>query len=371
MNLNAVHIVLTYRCTRTCDHCFHFGKPGNAQVITSSQLKRYLSSIKSVSSVKWIFFEGGEPTLYFPLLIEGLRVAHEMGFNTAVVTNGYWITSVRDMIPWLRQFRDVNLNLLQISIDELHENTRLEPLQADITDAAERAGILCRFIGVRVPEPNDEPIGARRGETIVQGDIVFRGRAAHRLIEPQAKWLWSSFDECPHENLADPFRVHIEPYGNVMVCDGISIGKLGGTDLSAILNSYEPDEHAIVGPLTKGGPAQLAIDYELEHKKGYVDACHLCYSMRRSMLKDFGRELSPGFLYGNRGSGGNKKKGSGRNRRGRRKERQDGEEGQRDVGGRRAMRKNYQRKNGDQGGRVNEKNHEPITDEGHRSGEEK
>ena len=306
-NLDAVHLLMTYRCTRSCSHCFHFGSPNNEQVMTAAQLKRYLKSIKSVPSVKWIFFEGGEPTLYFPLLIEGLKVAHEMGFHTAVVTNGFWIPSIRDMIPWLRQFRDVHLNLLQISVDELHENTRLEPLQRDIVDAAGRAGMLCQFLGVSEPAPDDEPLEARRGATIVDGEIVYRGRAAHLLVEPQSKWLWSSFDECPHENLMDPYRIHVEVYGHVMVCDGISIGNLGKNSLHEILEAYTPEEHPIVGPLLEGGPAQLATTHEVKHKRGYVDACHLCYGIRRQLRKEFPRLLSPGILYGQEVSGKKRK----------------------------------------------------------------
>ncbi len=289
--------------------------------MSSSQVKRCLESIKTVPSVKWVFFEGGEPTLYFPLLMEALHAAGEMGLNTAITTNGYWITSVRDMIPWLRMFRDVKLKLLQISIDELHENLRLEPLQEDIRAAAEQAGLLCEFIGVSVPEPNAEPVEARRGEPITGGNIVFRGRAAYRLVAPQATWLWSSFDECPHENLRDPYRIHIEPYGNIMICDGISIGSMKDGDLKTLLEKYVPEEHPIAGPIMEGGPSRLVKEFNLEHEEGYVDACHLCYEMRSLLLDKFESELAPKFLYGNRsaksrGGRGNGNAGGGGNRRG-------------------------------------------------------
>jgi hypothetical protein len=298
MNLNAIHFILTYRCTQRCAHCFHFGAPYQDQVATLSQVKRYLNQIGAQPGVNWVFFEGGEPTLYFPLLIDAIRKARANGLHTAVVTNGYWITSIKDTIPWLRQFRDAGLDFMQISCDELHQNTRLEPLQPDIVDVCAKAGIRCQFIGVEVPMPNAEPLEARRGGTIVDGPIVFRGRAVQELTEEQATWLWSSFDECPHENLADPYRLHIDPYGAVMVCQGISIGNLEQASLAEILETYRPEEHPIVGPLLRGGPAALVREMELSHEEGYVDACHLCYKARKMLRRDFTELLMPGALYG-------------------------------------------------------------------------
>lgn len=304
MNLNAAHIILTYRCTRTCSHCFVFGSPDNDQVFTFSQLKRTIDSIAAVGGVRWVFFEGGEPMIYFALLIEGIKLATAKGLSTALTTNGFWITSVRDIIPYLKQLRDAGLTAIQISCDELHDNLRLEPLQQDIADACSKANIMCQFIGVSVPPPNAEPLEARRGETIVSGHIAFRGRAAHRLTEPQALWLWSSFDECPHENLADPFRIHIDPYGDVLICQGISIGRLEKHDLKSILGGYVPEKHPVVGPLLKGGPAELMREYSLSYQEGYIDACHLCYSARRQLRRDRNiEEVRPWVHYGERQGG--------------------------------------------------------------------
>jgi pyruvate-formate lyase-activating enzyme len=315
MNLNAIHVILTYRCTSRCKHCFHFGSPKNNQVFTSSQLRRYIKQITDVPSIRWVFFEGGEPTLYFPLLMQSLKVADRAGLATAVTTNGYWITSVRDMVPWLKHFREANLNLLQISCDELHGNTRLEHLQRDIVDAASKAGIQCQFVGVSVPPYNDEPVEARRGEMITSGPIVFRGRAVHKLAEPQATWLWSSFDECPHESLDDPYRLHVDPYGELLACQGISLGNLERRTLPEILEAFDPQAHPIIGPLVRGGPAGLATEHEVAHAKGYVDACHLCYGMRRTLRERFPELLAPAIHYGP-GSGRGRGKRAGRGRGG-------------------------------------------------------
>ena len=303
-SLDSIHIVLTYRCTNHCPHCFCFGAPENRQVFSFAQLERYIAQIAEIPGIQWVFFEGGEPFMYFPLLSHGLRLAKKAGLQTAVVTNGYFVTSSRDFVSYLRALRDLKLDVLQVSLDELHGNRRLERMQNRLVEAANRAGILCQFIGLSVPEPDEEPIEARRGATIVDGQVIFRGRAAHGLERNQAKWLWSSFDECPHERLEDPYRIHVDMYGEVQVCQGISIGNMEQQRLATIIDQYVPMEHPITGPLLEGGPAALVTRYDVAHAHGYADACHLCYSTRRRLMDRFPHQLVPRFLYGGASGGG-------------------------------------------------------------------
>ncbi|MEW6747944.1 MAG: hypothetical protein AB1486_34935 [Planctomycetota bacterium] len=58
-----------------------------------------LDEARKIPSVQWIYFEGGEPFLYYPILIEGSRIAKEMGFKTGLVTNAYWATTEGDARP--------------------------------------------------------------------------------------------------------------------------------------------------------------------------------------------------------------------------------------------------------------------------------
>ncbi len=311
--LNSVHLVLTYRCLSACEHCFRFSDPRARQVVTRSQLRRYLEQIARLPTVEWVFFEGGEPTLYWPLLVEGIRLAHDLGLHTGLVTSGYWITSLKDMVAYVKALRAAHLDLLQVSVDALHGNLRLEPLQSDMVELARRAGMACQFLSVTVPPPDEEPVEARRGAMITGGWVAFRGRAAHGLVREQALWDWESLDECPHERLADPFRIHVDPYGHVQICEGISIGNLEKMPLEAVLDGFHPTEHPIVGPLLEGGPAGLVRHHGLPHAKGYADACHLCYSARRRLRQQglLGDILVPGQVYGeashrSRGRGGSR-----------------------------------------------------------------
>ena len=112
------------------------------------------------------------------------------------------------------------------------------------------------------------------------------------------KTPWETFDSCPWEELRRPGRVHVDPFGHLHICQGISIGNLLEQPLAEIMDAYDPDEHPIVGPLLAGGPAELARRYDLAHEDGYADHCHLCYSARRALRQRFPQELTPDQMYG-------------------------------------------------------------------------
>ena len=72
----------------------------------------------------------------------------------------------------------------------------------------------------------------------------------------------------------------MDAYGNLHICQGISIGNLLKRPLADIMRDYNPDAHPIIGPLLEGGPAEIVNQYDLEHEQAYADACHLCYASR-------------------------------------------------------------------------------------------
>ena len=90
----------------------------------------------------------------------------------------------------------------------------------------------------------------------------------------------------------------MDPFGNLHICQGISIGNLFRTPLKEICETYHPDSHPIAGPLLEGGPAELVRRYGLSHGAAYADACHLCYEARRALRDRFPEILGPDQMYG-------------------------------------------------------------------------
>ena len=137
-----------------------------------------------------------------------------------------------------------------------------------------------------------------KGQPVTGGGVLFKGRAAEKLTAGLPTRPWQEFTTCPHEELADPERVHVDPYGNVHVCQGLSIGNMWRTPLSKLLREYNPRKHPIVGPLVEGGPARLVERFRLKVADACVDECHLCYMARKSLLPNFPEYLAPQQVYG-------------------------------------------------------------------------
>jgi hypothetical protein len=282
--LSGLHVLLTYRCTHQCDHCFVHSGPGAPGTFTLDQVRRTLAEAVRIGTVERVYYEGGEPFLYYPLLLEGLRAARERGFEVGVVTNAYWAETEEDAEIWLRPLAEIGVADLSVSDDPLHHGEGEESPARRALRAAERLGIPAGAICIPRPEQGD---GAR-----------FRGRAADKLTSGLPRRCGREFGECPDEDFADPGRVHVDAYGNVHLCQGILMGNMWRTPLSELVRSYDPERHPIVGPLHRGGPAALADEHGLSPEAEYVSACHLCYRIRERLLDRFPEELGPGQVYG-------------------------------------------------------------------------
>ena len=81
--------------------------------------------------------------------------------------------------------------------------------------------------------------GGGKGQPVTGGGVLFKGRAAEKLTSGLPMRPWQELTTCPHEELANPERVHVDSYGNVHVCQGVSIGNMWTTALSELVRSYD------------------------------------------------------------------------------------------------------------------------------------
>jgi hypothetical protein len=127
---------------------------------------------------------------------------------------------------------------------------------------------------------------------------MFRGRAATTLSERAEHRPRAEFTRCPHEDLLEPGRLHLDPMGNLHVCQGISIGNLFERPLREICEGYDPEADPIIGPILEGGPVRLADTQGNKGKDKYADACHMCFEIRRALQARFPGILTPAQMYG-------------------------------------------------------------------------
>jgi len=296
MKLTGLHLLLTYQCNLECDHCFVWGSPWQSGTMTLENIRNILNQAKDLGTVEWIYFEGGEPFLYYAILVRGVHAAAGYDFRAGLVTNGYWATDELDALECLKPFAGL-IQDLSVSSDLYHYDEKFSRQARNVGAAAEKLGIPVGVITIAQPEQTNAASVVGQLPTDESG-VMYRGRAAEKLVARATRRPWSWFTECPYEDLREPGRVHVDPMGNLHICQGISIGNLYRRSLAEICERYDPDSDPVIGPLLEGGPAALVCRYGLSHESAYADACHLCYEARRALRSRFPKILGPDQMYG-------------------------------------------------------------------------
>ena len=297
--LNGIHFLLSYACNYECDHCFLYCSPSSKGTFTLKQIKQVLDEAVKIGSIEWIYWEGGEPFLYYPLMLGGMKLVKERGFKNGIVTNSYWATDTDDAELWLKPISKLGIADFSVSDDTFHYEDLAENLSKYASLAAQKLNMPIGTINIEKPIVEVDLVKEQeKGTPVIGGGAMFRGRAVETLIEGLPTRKWDSLKECPYEDLIGLGRVHVDCFGNTQICQGLSIGNFWEEPLSQLVSKFSPKDHPICGPLIRGGPAQLVKTYNLDHEEEYVDECHLCFLARKALLDKFPQYLGPRQVYG-------------------------------------------------------------------------
>lgn len=288
INLTGLHFLLTYQCTFECDHCFVWGSPWQEGTMTATIVANIIDQAREVQSIEWIYFEGGEPFLYYPILLFGIDYAKKYNYKVGIVTNGYWANDINDALLWLSPIKE-KIDDLSISSDLFHYNEKISTQSQNILSACERLNIPVGMISI--PQPDEDQADS----------LMYRGRAADKLASKNETKTIDGLTTCPYEDLMHPGRFHVDPLGNLHICQGIIAGNINQSSLNNILLKYDPLSHPIISHLIEGGPLKLAQHFNLPTKELYADACHLCYEIRKTIRTQGDKYLQPDQVYGNYG----------------------------------------------------------------------
>jgi len=299
ISLEAIHLLLTYRCTYECDHCFLWGSPEQQGTMTIAQVRDIIDQAVAVGGIDFVYFEGGEPTLYYPVLLAGARYARERGLDVGLVTNCHWAESVEDARLWLQPLWELGLADFSLSsYAYFTQNDEEEELLRNAVVAARELELPMGLLEVGAPARLAD-LGVPCGEP---GAIMYKGRAGaalatgERLTRPP-----DTLTSCPYEDFTDPGRAHVGCDGNLQICQGISSGNVFERSLAAVLRDFDPLTTPVIREIVAGGPRALAQAEELEPLLPlYADECHLCYELRER-LRAAGRHpevLAPDQAYG-------------------------------------------------------------------------
>ncbi|MFW9948835.1 MAG: hypothetical protein ACFFKA_01760 [Candidatus Thorarchaeota archaeon] len=172
-------------------------------------------------------------------------------------------------------------------------------LSKNATEAAQNLGLITSSICIDKPEIQISlEKEHEKGEPVIGGGTMFRGRAIEKLINGLPMRPWQNLKTCPYEDLKELGRVHIDSFGNVQICQGLSIGNAWDTPLTELIRNYKVFKHPICGPLFKGGPAELSKVYNIPSNMAYVDECHFCFLIRKKLVEKFPQFIGPKQVYG-------------------------------------------------------------------------
>jgi MoaA/NifB/PqqE/SkfB family radical SAM enzyme len=182
-----------------------------------SDIRAILKEAKKIGSIEWIYIEGGEPVLYYPIMLWGLREARKAGYKTGFITNSYWATSVEDAKEWLKPISKIGISDVVISDDTLHYDKEKENLSKYAYEAARELGL--RVSKIAIEDPKEYLISKEwKGKPVTEGAVMFKGRAVEKLVEGLPRKPWDEFNKCLDEDFSNQKRVHIDPLGYIHLC---------------------------------------------------------------------------------------------------------------------------------------------------------
>ena len=179
--LSGIHFLLSYACNFECDHCFLYCSPRATGTFSLNQVSRVLDEAVRIGSVEWIYFEGGEPLMFYPLLLESIRKSRGKGFKTGIVSNCYLSTTEDDAAVWLKPLQDAGLDYISVSDDAFHFGERSDTPAKRTLAAAKKLGIDAGSIEIEQPRVEEKSGDSTdKGDPVIGGGALFKGRAVEK-----------------------------------------------------------------------------------------------------------------------------------------------------------------------------------------------
>jgi len=262
-----------------------------------------LSETAKVADLKSFLLFGGEPMLYPTRAVAIFKKAQQSGIpKIGMLTNGTWGKDKARGGRLAKKLKNSGLNVLGISVDAFHQQFVPLTCPRNAAEAAIKAGIEQVTWNVAVLESLDslnhydkmtnhilEELKSVGIEAHIH-KVSAAGRALQTLLQYFKK---TSLDgpcegETPMENtVKNPKSITVEPSGEVDICWHLSIGNARDTPLSRIISTYDWRRNPVTKILVEEGPMGLLKRHKSQtgcfNKSAYVNKCHLCTEIRRSL----------------------------------------------------------------------------------------
>lgn len=316
-------IIMTYKCQAKCRHCLYCCGPEWRDAMDIETARAALQATLCWDHRYQVHLTGGEPFLYFSLLLAATEMGARLGISCYLETNAGWCKDMEQSVEKFTALRDAGLQAVLISCSPFHaERIPLARTWTGIQAAiavfgssrvivylSHSANQIAQF-GLEEPVPltrYEDELGLPQARHILWDDygIIPGGRAGYALARyashSPARALRGL--SCAGELLYAPHS-HLDLYGNYIpgFCGGLTLGSW--RDMSQLRATYRARQYPpLIEILIRAGAYGLyefaCAEYDyIERAEGYAGKCHLCVDVRRYLVKhaDFA-ELHPREFY--------------------------------------------------------------------------
>lgn len=150
MTYSHLGVMLTKKCTASCDTCCFNCTPRSKETLEVDMLKQFLSTTTACEDLRQITFTGGEPFVMreelYDLISFVVKVLHK---EASVVTNCYWANSPTASMEVVSRLKTLGVRKLSLSYDHYH--SRYVPASyvmnaLDACHALQVATVMCSVV---------------------------------------------------------------------------------------------------------------------------------------------------------------------------------------------------------------------------------
>ncbi|NOY68423.1 MAG: AmmeMemoRadiSam system radical SAM enzyme [Deltaproteobacteria bacterium] len=122
------------------------------------------------SGAKTIAYTYTEPTIFFELVYETARLAHEKGLYNVLVTNGYMTKAALDTLGGCIDGANVDLKAFSDDFYKKFCSARIEPVKETLRNM-KKAGIIVEVTTLLIPGLNDDPDELKELASFIVSDL--------------------------------------------------------------------------------------------------------------------------------------------------------------------------------------------------------
>jgi hypothetical protein len=317
--LTAAGLLITDWCPARCRHCYVGSGPDRSAWMPVASAASHLAALARLGvPAEGIHIGGGEPFGDVERLLTVVRTAVNAGLDGIgyVETSGFWATSDTIVRDRLRALADAGMRQLAISADPYHQEfvppDRVQRLYDIACEVLGPGGVRARrWKWLHAPRDVSTLLNDERRRLFKD----FLERYPERMTGRAAEHLAPLLPRTPLEDLpTTPCRaallesrhIHVLPGGEVYpgTCAGLVLGRASPhAPLDALVRTWRTATSPRIARLVADGPRALLPEARRHGFRadpaGYVDACHLCWRLRRHLVRagQTGDDLGPATVY--------------------------------------------------------------------------